>query len=266
MASFPTTNVTYANRSAGQAIASAYINSLQDEIAAIELGYLTGTARLNSSASTVTSLSVTGGSTLNGVTLSTHATPASTTVSLGDSTTAFKEVHCSSLYLAGSVLSNSNSTFANPGVFSAIVTAAQQPILVARTSNTLAVSGESSAVSFLIDDTNIGGMHSTSASPQNITVPHTGLYLVVASSWFPTPANNAERVIRVKQNSTTVARGSVFKQAIGVPNGTVNLSALLPLTASDVLTVTVDGGGNSATFGSASSPQTQTKIAVAKMW
>ena len=67
MASFPTTNITYATRSAGQAIASAHINSLQDEIAAIELGYLTGTARLNAAGSTVATLSVTGGSTFAGV-------------------------------------------------------------------------------------------------------------------------------------------------------------------------------------------------------
>lgn len=66
MANFPTSVTTFANRSAGQAIASAHINSVQDEINAIEDGYLNGTARLNSSNSTVTNLSVAGGSTFVG--------------------------------------------------------------------------------------------------------------------------------------------------------------------------------------------------------
>lgn len=63
MANFPTAPTTFANRSAGQSVASAHMNSVQDEIAAIEDGYLNGTARLNSSRSTVATLSVLGNST-----------------------------------------------------------------------------------------------------------------------------------------------------------------------------------------------------------
>ena len=66
MASFPTTAKTFASRSNGQTIDAAHVGDLQDEVAAIEDGYLTGTARLNSSNSTVANLSVTGGSTFTG--------------------------------------------------------------------------------------------------------------------------------------------------------------------------------------------------------
>lgn len=63
MPSFPTSVFAPSNKSAGQTIQAAHINDAQDEIVAIESGYRTGTAPLNSSGSTVTSLSVAGGST-----------------------------------------------------------------------------------------------------------------------------------------------------------------------------------------------------------
>lgn len=264
MASFPTTNITYANRSAGQAIASAHINSLQDEIAAIELGYLTGTARLNAAGSTVTSLSVTGGSTLNGLTLSTHAKPGSTTVSLGDSTTGFKEVHCSSLYVGGVAIGGANSTFTTPAVFSTIVTAAAQPRVMVRSSNLTGPTNESSAVSFNIEDTDVGGMHSTSVNPDTVTIPQTGVYYVTAQTWFGA-SGNAERVLRVKQNSTTIARASLGS-ASGTINGSLTAAAIVSLLANDAMTVTVDGGGAAIYFGSTSSPELQTKLSIARMW
>lgn len=64
MPSFPTSVFAPATRSNGQTIDASHINSLQDEVVAIEGGYLNGTARLNSSASTLVALSVSGGSTL----------------------------------------------------------------------------------------------------------------------------------------------------------------------------------------------------------
>lgn len=66
MPSFPTSVFAPASRSAGQTIQPAHVNDLQDEVNAIEGGYLNGTARLNSSASTVASLGVTGASTIAG--------------------------------------------------------------------------------------------------------------------------------------------------------------------------------------------------------
>lgn len=64
MASFPGTNKTFAARSNGQVIDAAHVGDLQDEVAAIEDGYLNGTARLNSSGSTMVSLNVTGSMTI----------------------------------------------------------------------------------------------------------------------------------------------------------------------------------------------------------
>jgi hypothetical protein len=64
MANYPTSVPSFTNKSAGQTIASAHINSIQDEVVAIGSGLLQGTAPLASSNSTVANLSVSGASTL----------------------------------------------------------------------------------------------------------------------------------------------------------------------------------------------------------
>lgn len=63
MASFPTSAKSFTLKANGGTIDASHVNDAQDEITAIEDGYLNGTARLNSSASTLASLSVAGGST-----------------------------------------------------------------------------------------------------------------------------------------------------------------------------------------------------------
>ena len=64
MPSFPGAVFSAGTRSAGQTIGSAHMNAVQDELNAVTDGYLNGTARLNSSASTLASLDVNGNSTL----------------------------------------------------------------------------------------------------------------------------------------------------------------------------------------------------------
>ena len=85
MASFPGSVKSFASRANGGVIDASHVNDLQDEVNAIEDGYLNATAHLNSSNSTAANLSVLGGSTLTGlhvtstasydssVTCSTHA-------------------------------------------------------------------------------------------------------------------------------------------------------------------------------------------------
>lgn len=58
MPSFPTSVFTPTSKSAGQIIEPSHINDLQNEVVAIEGGYINGTAPLNSSNSTVNSLTV----------------------------------------------------------------------------------------------------------------------------------------------------------------------------------------------------------------
>ena len=66
MASFPGSVKSFTTKNSGDVIAASHVTDLQDEVAAIEDGVLNGTARLNSSNSTLATLSVAGGSTLAG--------------------------------------------------------------------------------------------------------------------------------------------------------------------------------------------------------
>ena len=63
MANYPNSVYSPSAKSAGQTIAAGFFNDPDGEITAIEDGILNGTARLNSSNSTVATLSVTGAST-----------------------------------------------------------------------------------------------------------------------------------------------------------------------------------------------------------
>ena len=64
MASFPTSVFSPSARSNGQVIDASHVNDLQGEVTAIEDGFRNATAPLNSSGSTLASLSVTGNTTL----------------------------------------------------------------------------------------------------------------------------------------------------------------------------------------------------------
>lgn len=66
MASFPGSVFAPTVKSAGQTIQAGHVNDVQDEVVAIEDGYRNATAPLNSSGSTVATLSVAGGSTFAG--------------------------------------------------------------------------------------------------------------------------------------------------------------------------------------------------------
>lgn len=66
MASFPGSVKVFTTKNNGDTIQPADVNDLQDEVSAIEDGFRNATAPLNSSRSTVATLSVTGNSTIAG--------------------------------------------------------------------------------------------------------------------------------------------------------------------------------------------------------
>ncbi len=76
MPSYPTAVKSFVSRSAGDTIQPAHVNDIQDEVNAIEDGLLNGTAPLNSSRSTLATLSVAGGSTLASLVVSGGSTLA----------------------------------------------------------------------------------------------------------------------------------------------------------------------------------------------
>lgn len=66
MANYPNSAPSFATRNQGDVINASHINSLQDEVAAIGGGLISGTAPLSSSNSTVVNLSVSNHSTVAG--------------------------------------------------------------------------------------------------------------------------------------------------------------------------------------------------------
>lgn len=172
MASFPTAAIVFASRSNGQVIDASHVGGLQDEISAMQDGYLNATARLNSSGSTVATLSVTGGSTFTGeAVFSTKIAPASTTVMLGDSTTGFKEIHCSSLYVDGAPFTASLPVY----------------LRVSGSTTQLSSGGSTTAIAWPTDDfTSDTAMHSTATNPERFTPQSSGVYILSAHLTFST--------------------------------------------------------------------------------
>lgn len=216
MATFPTSAITFPTRSNGQTIDAGHINGLQEEVAAIESGYLDGNARLNSSNSTLAALSVAGNSTFTGsvqvtgpstfstvATFSTKIAPGSTTVMIGDSTTAFKEVHCSSLYVAGQAVT---FTLSPPTV---------------KVSHSTTTSPSSVTWVGLNWDTNLydsTGMHSTTTDSSRITFTSTGIYHVGANIPLTVTVIAGDKRARLVLNDSTTILGSVLMPNVSSAN------------------------------------------------
>jgi hypothetical protein len=169
MAQFPNAVVSFATKNPGDTIPSADWNSQNAEIVAIEDGYLNGTARLNSSNSTVANLSVTGNSTIAG-----------------------------SLTVTG--------TITGAIALSTIVTNNTQPRCRAFHASTQTLQGNSSetALTFNSEDFNVGSIHSTGTNPSRFTIQSTGVWLFGATVRIAAlPAGNVAG-IRFMKNGTSV--------------------------------------------------------------
>jgi len=233
MASFPTSVKTWtALVDRTNYPQAADLNTVYDEVTAIETGYLTGTAPLNSSASTVASLSVTGGATFAG------------SITFGNST--FSNVSVSS-----------GSTFVGTAIFSSLVTLNGQPRAVVYNSSKQSInsSGVWTALTFDSETLDVGGLHSTvSTAASRLTVPTgcSGTYWLWGRTYAPGGVSVIVRA-RLSKNSTTVL-GTAAELTTGtspalasVPNPT----ALAVLDAADYVEMEVSVT-STHTFGSTS--------------
>lgn len=226
MPSFPGAVFNPSARTNGQTIDASHVNDLQDEVVAIETGYLNGTARLNSSNSTLGTLSVSGGSTFagpvtfssgvtfadpvtfsTGLTLSTGKIAAgSTGVSLGDSTTPFKDVYCSSLYVNGSPVGG------------------RQPVArVFHSADQQFAAGAIIGLNWDSESVNSTAMHSTSANSSRLLLNSSGVWMVGAYVYFGAAASADDRVVIWVNDSSGIAAG-IASSAAGNP--TVNVTTL----------------------------------------
>jgi hypothetical protein len=185
-ASYPGSVKSFANRSAGQTIASAHINDLQDEVAAIEDGLLNGTARLNSSNATVASLTVTGAATFSRMDIS------------GGSSLSALQV-------------NGASTFASRPVIPA-----PDAIRVGLNAKVDLVAASTTAISWSTATfkTN-AALHSTTTNPDRLTPQSSGVYAIavqlVASNRANTAVSTANLFVSIEDSS-----GGIIAQATAI--------------------------------------------------
>lgn len=193
MPSFPASVFSPASRSNGQTIDASHVNDLQAEVTAIEDGYLSGSARLNSSHSTLAALSVAGGSTLASLVVAGGSTLASLVVS-GGSTLNTLQVTGNSTFagnvtVGGSVIADN---VGNPPRVRLTHDAAQD--LTASAWVGLSWNTE------VYDST---GMHSTAVASSRMTFVSTGIFHVGANVTVNVSGSPSEVGARLLLNSTT---------------------------------------------------------------
>jgi hypothetical protein len=163
MASYPNAVKAFTTKNAGDTIQPADVNDVQDEVAAIETGLLNGTAPLNSSHSTLASLSVTGGSTL-----------ASLSVA-GASSLASLHVTGASTFAGAVTFTGAVSGFFTPSVYCQL----SHHVLQELANNTW------TGLNFDTEDAIKGaGVHSTAANSSRINLTSSGLFWMAAQVSF----------------------------------------------------------------------------------
>lgn len=207
MASFPTAAKTFAARANGQVIDAAHVGDLQDEVAAIEDGLLNGTARLNSSNSTVANLSVLGNSTFVGtITFSTGATlNGLLTVSSG-----------------GITVSTGNVTFGQNLSVAGDLTVTKCPP-TARVRNSADIAVANATLTGLNFDTqefvSTSVMHNTGVNSSRLTVASSGVWMVGCNVRWNSPSTAGNRYVEIRQDDATVLVSAMQRCNAAVNDG-----------------------------------------------
>lgn len=183
MAAFPNSVKSFTTKNAGDVIQSAHVNDAQDEINAIEAGYLNGTAPLNSSRATPAALSVAGGSTLATLTVTGNSTFGGS-LSVAGGSTMF------ALQCGASTFSVRPIT---PPPDIAVVFIDSTRTLGSSAASTIAFNAQSILTN--------SSMHSTGANPERISPQSTGLYQI--SGQVALTAGDGGRDLSVVDSSGT---------------------------------------------------------------
>ena len=226
MASFPTSVKSFASRSNGQSIDAAHVNDLQDEVNALEDGYLNATARLNSSNSTVANLSVLGNSTIAGtLAVSTGAT-FSGPVTMSSAVT-----------VNGAMTFGSSGTLALPRPSACRVTS----------TGAIQVPGATEAgISFDVQRFNQGSIHSTAANSSRITFGSTGLWEVGGCVQWHANLQGGPQLKLVLNDATPIAE--VYGPLVASKKQVQSVHALYHVgTTTDYVTLVVQQDSGSTT-------------------
>ena len=252
-ASFPGSVKVFQTRSNGQVIDAAHVNDVQDEINAIEDGYLNSRAPLNTSNASVNNLQVNGNSTFVGsFTLSTGLSVGGALTVAGNSS------------LTGALHVGGASTLVGNLRLGGLVTASSNPRVHA--SHSVVQQLSSASTTSLLFDTEIydvGGFHSTSVSAAQFTVPagSSGLYWAEGCIFVNTlgaamSAHLVKNGARVRSFQKVISASVGETLAFGVP---------LQLDGGDICEITVQSNLSTLSVGLALLAH-QNQFSLTKLW
>lgn len=229
MASFPTSVKTFTTKQdgPGNSVFAAHVNDIQDEVNAIEAGYLQASARLNSSHSTVAALSVSGGSTLAGVL---NVAELATFSSIVRANTQ-PRVRCVSTSVQA-IPANTTTTF-----------------------------------TFEHETFDVGGWHSTAANADQFTVPtgSSGLYWLNGYAPALTQGALGDRSFQIAVRKNGTPDLNVSRVVSSAATEGLAINGLMVLDAADVITFASINGGSTVSFGTTSS-NTGLRFELVRLW
>jgi hypothetical protein len=228
-ASYPSATKSFSTHLAGQVIASADINAIQDEIIAIENGLRTGLAHNLLPDGDITRSFGTNGFRW----LHPSGTVTAPGVAVGATGVGVYSSGTNALELA------TNGTKALGIDSTQFIDSPTQPRARVYNNATLSIADSTATViAWNSERYDVGAMHDTAVNNSRITVPTggDGLYLFTGEYGFNANATGYRLVTLRKNGTTTVA--SVSYTAVGAGTGTaINLSAILDLVATDYIEV-----------------------------
>ena len=215
MAQYPSAVISFTTKNAGDTIQPSHVNTIQDEITALEDGLLNGTAPVNSSRITApsaqlgnctnTALNVTGGSTFSGANFSSNVNVVGDSSITGDLYVAKRPPSARVFQSATVQLANNVETCLNFNQQTSVYPAS---------------------------------MHSTSVNSSRLTAPSSGMYLVSGHVLWQGFSSAGVRQVVIYKNDTTIIAGHTNPAGTAVPQWQ-SIATVYPLGANDWVTFRV---------------------------
>jgi hypothetical protein len=239
-ASYPTSVKAFSNRSAGQTIASAHLNDVQDEVNAVETALVNGPIK------------PAGGS---------NAAPPY----------AFNNNATTGLYSSGaSALELATGGVKALGIDSTqFIDSPTQPRCAAYNNAVLSVADvTATALALNSEDYDTAAMHDTVTTNSRVTVPTggDGLYLIVGFTTFAADVDGV-RQLAIRKNGVTSLRSTASPVNSGAATVVaMSVQVIVALVATDyVELVATHSAGNALNVGSASR-ESASSLDVVKLW
>lgn len=240
MASFPTSVFSPSARSNGQVIDASHVNDLQGEVTAIEDGFRNATAPLNSSRSTLASLSVTGNSTV-------------AALNAGNSTLANLSVTGGSTFGAMTLGASTLASLSVSGAstFAVIPVIPRMPYCAVRMSADLNLTnGSDVGINWDVENADADGLHSTTSNSSIVTLTSSGVWLISVQTKWRIPDTAGYFYTRIRADGSVIATNDRTANA----NSTqmVHQATALYLATSTTVAVTVtatQGSGSTRSLG-----------------